>query len=46
VRKFTILPGEWAAGSDELTPTLKLKRRVIHERHAERIEAMYEPAPA
>ena len=41
VRKFTILPAEWTAESEELTPTLKLKRRVITEKYADDIEAMY-----
>jgi long-chain acyl-CoA synthetase len=41
IRKFTILPAEWGVGSDELTPTMKVKRRVVHERNADLIEAMY-----
>jgi long-chain acyl-CoA synthetase len=41
IRRFTILPAEWGTGSDELTPTMKLKRRVVHERNADLIEAMY-----
>ena len=41
IRKFAILPVEWTAESDELTPTLKLKRRIVHERYAPQIEAMY-----
>ncbi|MCA1841161.1 MAG: long-chain fatty acid--CoA ligase [Actinomycetota bacterium] len=41
VKQFTILPNEWSAESEELTPTLKLKRRVIHEKYAEEIETMY-----
>jgi long-chain acyl-CoA synthetase len=41
VRRFTILPAEWTAESDELTPTLKLKRRVILDKYAEDIDAMY-----
>jgi long-chain acyl-CoA synthetase len=41
IRKWTILPTEWTAESAELTPTLKLKRRVIHERYANEIAAMY-----
>jgi long-chain acyl-CoA synthetase len=41
VRRWTILPTEWTAESAELTPTLKLKRRVIHERYAKQIAAMY-----
>jgi long-chain acyl-CoA synthetase len=41
VRRFTVLPSEWTPESEELTPTLKIKRRVIHERYAEAIEEMY-----
>ncbi len=41
VRKITILPRELSEEHDELTPTLKLKRRVIHERYGDQIEAMY-----
>ncbi|HEV2032916.1 MAG TPA: long-chain fatty acid--CoA ligase [Candidatus Dormibacteraeota bacterium] len=41
VRKFTILPAEWTPESEELTPTLKLKRRVVLEKYAGEIEAMY-----
>src|SRR5918996_4172349 len=40
VRRFTILPAEWTAESEELTPTLKLKRRVITTKYADDIEAM------
>jgi long-subunit acyl-CoA synthetase (AMP-forming) len=41
VKKFTIIPGDWAPGGDELTPTMKLKRRPIAEKYADAIEAMY-----
>jgi long-chain acyl-CoA synthetase len=41
IKKFTILAAEWTVDSEELTPTLKLKRRVIHEKYAEEIEALY-----
>ncbi|HEX9235628.1 MAG TPA: AMP-binding protein, partial [Actinomycetota bacterium] len=41
VKRWTILPTEWTAESEELTPTLKLKRRVIHQKYAEEIEALY-----
>ncbi len=41
VKKVTVLPDEWTAESEELTPTLKLKRRVILEKYADAIEAMY-----
>jgi long-chain acyl-CoA synthetase len=41
IKKFTIIPGDWAPGGDELTPTMKLKRRPIAEKYAGEIEAMY-----
>jgi long-subunit acyl-CoA synthetase (AMP-forming) len=31
----------WLPGSDEVTQTMKLKRRVINEKYAEQIEALY-----
>lgn len=41
VKKFDVLPAPLATATGELTPTLKLKRRVIRARYAERIEALY-----
>ena len=41
VKRFTILDEEWTAESPELTPTMKLRRPVIAERHAQAIEEMY-----
>jgi len=41
VKRFEVLPVEWTAESEELTPTLKLRRRIIHAKYAERIEALY-----
>ena len=41
IKKFTILPGDWLPGGDELTPTMKLKRKPIAEKYADEIEAMY-----
>jgi long-subunit acyl-CoA synthetase (AMP-forming) len=41
IKRFTILRGDWMPGGDELTPTIKLKRRPIAEKYAEVIEAMY-----
>jgi long-chain acyl-CoA synthetase len=41
IKKFTLLPMEWAAGGDELTPTMKLKRKPIAEKYADAIESMY-----
>lgn len=41
VRKFTILGDSWTIGSDEITPSQKLKRRNILARYAADIEALY-----
>jgi long-chain acyl-CoA synthetase len=41
IKKFTILPEDWEPGGDELTPTMKLKRKPIAEKYAEEIEALY-----
>jgi long-chain acyl-CoA synthetase len=41
VKKFTILPTTWTAESGELTPKLSMRRRVINERYAQVIDAMY-----
>jgi long-chain acyl-CoA synthetase len=42
VKRFTVVPGDWAPGGEELTPTLKLRRRPIERRYAAEIEAMYD----
>lgn len=44
-KRFTILPTEWSPESEELTPTLKLKRRVIHTKYQPQIDAMYAEPP-
>jgi long-chain acyl-CoA synthetase len=41
VKRWTLLPTEWTAESAELTPTLKLKRRVVTTNYAAEIEALY-----
>ncbi len=41
VKRWELLPAEWTAESGELTPTLKLKRRVIHSTYAEAIDRLY-----
>jgi long-chain acyl-CoA synthetase len=42
VKRWRLLPVEWTAESEELTPTLKLRRRIIHRKYAEEISALYE----
>lgn len=41
IKTFRVLSEEWGPESDELTPTLKLKRRVISEKYSDLIEDMY-----
>jgi long-chain acyl-CoA synthetase len=41
IKKFTIVPGDWLPGGDELTPTMKLKRKPTAAKYAAEIEAMY-----
>jgi long-subunit acyl-CoA synthetase (AMP-forming) len=41
IKKFTIVEGDWLPGGDELTPTMKLKRRPIAEKYETLISAMY-----
>jgi long-chain acyl-CoA synthetase len=42
VKRFAIVPEELSQAGGELTPTLKVKRNVVHERHAELIDWIYE----
>jgi long-chain acyl-CoA synthetase len=41
IKRFTIIEGEWLPGGDELTPTLKLKRKPIAGKYAAEIDALY-----
>ncbi len=41
IKRFTIVPGDWLPGEDELTPTMKLRRKPIAEKYSSEIEAMY-----
>jgi long-chain acyl-CoA synthetase len=41
VKRFTVLPAEWTPETGELTPTLKMRRRVIVDRYASEIDTMY-----
>ena len=42
IKRFTLLPNEWLPDSEELTPTMKLKRRGVHKTYAAEIAAMYD----
>jgi long-chain acyl-CoA synthetase len=41
IKKFQIVPGDWLPGGEELTPTMKLKRKPIAEKYAAEIDALY-----
>jgi long-subunit acyl-CoA synthetase (AMP-forming) len=41
IKRFAILPLDWWPGSDELTPTRKLKRKPISTKYADEIDWMY-----
>ncbi len=41
IRKFSLLEKEWSQETDELTPTLKLKRRIINQKYKDVIDRMY-----
>ncbi|CAN5461388.1 fatty acid--CoA ligase FadD11 [soil metagenome] len=41
IKKFKLLPVDWQPGGDELTPTMKLKRKPIGEKYEAEIEALY-----
>ena len=42
IKKFYLLPAEWSVATGELTPKLSLKRRVILDKFAPQIEALYQ----
>jgi long-subunit acyl-CoA synthetase (AMP-forming) len=41
IKRFAVLPIDWPPDGDELTPTMKLKRRVIVQKYAQEIEELY-----
>jgi len=41
LKKFYLLQTQLSAEDDELTPTMKLKRKLVEKKYAEQIEAMY-----
>ncbi|TFV95703.1 long-chain fatty acid--CoA ligase [Algoriphagus kandeliae] len=42
IKKFKLLPEPWGIDTGELTPTMKLKRKVIHQKYQKEIEEIYE----
>jgi long-chain acyl-CoA synthetase len=42
IKKFELLPKEWSIEGGELTPTLKLKRKVIMEKYGDVVRRIYE----
>ncbi len=45
VKAWELLPEEWTAESEELTPTLKLKRRVVNSKYADVVDRALRDAP-
>jgi long-subunit acyl-CoA synthetase (AMP-forming) len=45
VKRFRVLPVYWKPGGDELTPTLKVRRRAVTRKYAAEIEALYAATP-
>jgi long-chain acyl-CoA synthetase len=41
IKRFKVLPTDWQPGGDELTPTMKLKRKPINRRYEREIEELY-----
>ena len=41
IKRWTLLAEEWLPDSEELTPTMKLKRRGVHRKYADEIDALY-----
>jgi long-chain acyl-CoA synthetase len=41
LKRFALVPDEWSIATGEMTPTMKLKRRVVVERYAQQIAGLY-----
>ena len=45
IKKITVVPDEWSVEEGELTPSMKLKRRVVESKYQDLIEGMYQGDP-
>jgi long-subunit acyl-CoA synthetase (AMP-forming) len=45
VKRIRLLPSSWEPGGDELTPTMKLRRKPIAEKYAHEIDALFDETP-
>lgn len=41
IKKISLLPNEWTIDSEELTPSLKIKRKVIEQKYSKQIDELY-----
>ncbi len=42
IKKFFLLETQLSPEDEELTPTMKLKRKLVEKKYAERIDALYQ----
>ena len=42
IKRFRVLPTFWEPGGDEITLTMKLKRKPIHEKYGAEIDELYD----
>jgi long-chain acyl-CoA synthetase len=42
IKRFEVLPAEFTVEEGEVTPSLKVRRRVVEQKYAERLDAMYD----
>ena len=43
IKRFRVLPAQFSIDSGELTPTLKLKRKVVSQKYAREIDELFAP---